>query len=94
MPELLLELLSEEIPARMQERAAASLRELVGAALKDAELPPARIETYVTPRRLALVARDLPAKQPDLEVEKRDRSRTVVRGLGRGVDDQVRAAFL
>jgi glycyl-tRNA synthetase beta chain len=71
MPELLLELLSEEIPARMQERAAADLRELAGAALADAELAPARIETYVTPRRLTLVAHGLPARQPDLEVEKR-----------------------
>ncbi|MGH6895376.1 MAG: glycine--tRNA ligase subunit beta [Geminicoccaceae bacterium] len=71
MPELLLELLSEEIPARMQDRAAADLGELVGAALTDAELPPARIETYVTPRRLALVAHGLPARQPDLEIEKR-----------------------
>jgi glycyl-tRNA synthetase beta chain len=71
MPQLLLELLSEEIPARMQERAAADLRELAGAALTDAELLPARMETYATPRRLALVAHGVPAKQPDLEVEKR-----------------------
>jgi glycyl-tRNA synthetase beta chain len=71
MPELLLELLSEEIPARMQERAAADLRELTGAALTDAELAPARIDTYVTPRRLTLVAHGLPASQPALEIEKR-----------------------
>ena len=39
MAELLLELLSEEIPARLQQRAASDLGELVGAALKEAELP-------------------------------------------------------
>ena len=71
MPDLLLELLSEEIPARMQARAAADLGELVGAALRDAELPAAEVATFATPRRLTCVARGLPERQPDLEIEKR-----------------------
>ncbi len=71
MPELLLELLSEEIPARMQARAAADLRELVGRALKEAELDYDELQTYATPRRLTLHARGVPARQPDVEVERR-----------------------
>jgi glycyl-tRNA synthetase beta chain len=71
MAELLLELLSEEIPARMQARAAASLGELVGSALDEAELAYGSLATYSTPRRLVLVVRDLVARQPDVEVERR-----------------------
>ena len=54
MPELFLELFSEEIPARMQAGAAADLARLVGAAL--APLAPAGIETFYGPRRIALRA--------------------------------------
>ena len=71
MPELLLELLSEEIPARMQEPAAADLAELVGRSLGEAELRPERIDAYVTPRRLTLRVQGLPAKQADVTVERR-----------------------
>ena len=71
MPELLLELLSEEIPARMQERAAADLGELVGRSLAEAELGYQRIEVYATPRRLALCVQGIPAKQADVTVERR-----------------------
>jgi glycyl-tRNA synthetase beta chain len=71
MAELLLELLSEEIPARMQARAAASLGELVGAALDEAELAHGGLSSYSTPRRLTLVVRDLVKSQPDVEVERR-----------------------
>ena len=71
MPELLLELLSEEIPAPLQARAAADLGELVGRALKDAELPYDTLATYATPRRLVLLVRDLAAKQADISIEKR-----------------------
>jgi glycyl-tRNA synthetase beta chain len=71
MAELLLELLSEEIPARLQRRAADDLGELVAGALKEAELAFEQVSTFATPRRLALVARGLAAKQPDVEVEKR-----------------------
>jgi glycyl-tRNA synthetase beta chain len=71
MAELLLELLSEEIPARMQARAAASLGELVGAALDEAELAYGGLSSYSTPRRLTLVVRDLVKSQPDVEIERR-----------------------
>ena len=71
MPELLLELLSEEIPARMQERAAADLKRLVGEALDEANLPGASIDAFVTPRRLTLVADGLPARQPDVREERK-----------------------
>ena len=71
MPELLLELLSEEIPARMQARAAADLGRLVGGALDEARLPCASVDTYVTPRRLTLVADGLPARQPDVREERK-----------------------
>ena len=71
MPELLLELFSEEIPARMQARAAADLKRLVTDALKAAGLGHGDPRAYVTPRRLTLVVEDLPEKQPDLREEKR-----------------------
>ncbi len=71
MPELLLELLSEEIPARMQSRAADDLKRLVTDKLKDAGLAFSRAEAYVTPRRLALVVYGLPEKQPDVREEKK-----------------------
>ena len=71
MPELLLELFSEEIPARMQARAADDLARLVTAGLKEAGLGHGEVKTFVTPRRLTLVVDDLPEKQPDLREEKR-----------------------
>lgn len=69
--ELLLELHSEEIPARMQQRAAEDLRRLVCDALTKAGLHPGETESYVTPRRLALVVRGLPRAQADLREEKK-----------------------
>ena len=71
MPELLLELLSEEIPARMQARAAENLRRLVTERLTGAGLAFKDARAYVTPRRLALVVTGLPAKQPDTQEEKK-----------------------
>ncbi|MCZ6815546.1 MAG: glycine--tRNA ligase subunit beta, partial [Planctomycetota bacterium] len=71
MPELLLELFSEEIPARMQARAADDLKRLVTRRLKDAGLACERAEAFVTPRRLALVVDGLPVEQPDTREEKR-----------------------
>ncbi len=71
MAELVLELFSEEIPARMQARGAAGLARLVGEQLAAAGLsfdPPV---AYVTPRRLALVVDGLPDRQPDVREEKR-----------------------
>jgi glycyl-tRNA synthetase beta chain len=71
MAELLLELLSEEIPARMQARAAEDLQRLVTDGLKAAGLSFTRAEAFATPRRLALVVDGLPLAQPDLREEKK-----------------------
>jgi glycyl-tRNA synthetase beta chain len=60
--DFLLELLSEEIPARMQAKASADLARLFGEQLAEAGLEAQAIETYVTPRRLALIARGLPVR--------------------------------
>ena len=69
--ELLLELLSEEIPARMQARAADDLKRLVCDGLKEAGLGFQSAEAFVTPRRLALVVDGIPEKQPDIDEERR-----------------------
>ncbi len=71
MPELLLELLSEEIPARMQARAADDLKRLVCEGLTKAQLSFERAEAFVTPRRLALVVDGLPDRQPDVREERK-----------------------
>ncbi|MAH83320.1 MAG: glycine--tRNA ligase subunit beta [Rhodospirillaceae bacterium TMED8] len=71
MPELLVEILSEEIPARMQTRAALDLKRIVSDALKDEELIFASADSFATPRRLALVIDGLPKKQPDVSSERR-----------------------
>ena len=66
MPELLLEILSEEIPARMQKRAAEDLKRLVADGLKKARLAFDNAEAYATPRRLALVVDELSERQPEM----------------------------
>jgi glycyl-tRNA synthetase beta chain len=71
MPELLLELFSEEIPARMQLRAAEDLRRLAVEKLTAAKLAHNGARTFVTPRRLTLVVDGLPARQPDIVEEKK-----------------------
>src|SRR5579863_8732858 len=71
MAELLLELLTEEIPARMQVRAAEDLRRLATEKLSEAGLGPKGLRTYVTPRRLVLVADGLVERQPDTSEERR-----------------------
>ena len=68
MPELLLELFSEEIPARMQARAADDLARLLGDAL--ASIAPAEVMTYAGPRRIALVAQ-VAAEVPAARVSER-----------------------
>jgi glycyl-tRNA synthetase beta chain len=60
MSDFLLELRSEEIPARMQERAREDLAKLFATELGKAGLQAAEIVTYASPRRLALIARGLP----------------------------------
>ena len=71
MAELLLEILSEEIPARMQARAAEDLKRLVTDGLKSAGLEFENAAAYVTPRRLALVVDGLPTETPDISEERR-----------------------
>jgi glycyl-tRNA synthetase beta chain len=71
MPDLLLELFSEEIPARMQARAAEDLRKMVTERLVDAGLVYEGATAFATPRRLALAVQGIPARQPDLTEEKK-----------------------
>ena len=71
MPDLLLELFSEEIPARMQARAAEDLCRLVLGALHQRGLQHEGAASFATPRRLALHICGLPARQPDRREEKK-----------------------
>ncbi|MDH5189005.1 MAG: glycine--tRNA ligase subunit beta, partial [Rhodospirillaceae bacterium] len=71
MAELLLELFSEEIPARMQARAADDLKRLVETGLKEAGLNWDKDEAFAGPRRLTLVVDGLPEVTPDVTEEKK-----------------------
>jgi glycyl-tRNA synthetase beta chain len=71
MPDLMFELFSEEIPARMQARAAEDLRKMVTDRLVDAGLVYEGATAFATPRRLALAVQGIPARQPDLKEEKK-----------------------
>jgi len=71
MPQLLLELFSEEIPARMQARAAEDLRHLVTEGLSEAGLSFETAESFATPRRLALCIEGIPDRQPDIREERK-----------------------
>jgi glycyl-tRNA synthetase beta chain len=71
MPDLLFELFSEEIPARMQRQAAEDLRRLVTNALVERGLVYEGASAYATPRRLALQIVGLPGRQPDVREERK-----------------------
>ncbi len=86
MPELLLELFSEEIPARMQARAAEDLRKAVTDGLVAAGLVYEGAKAFVTPRRLALSVHGVPARQPDIKDERK--------GPKVGAPEQAIAGFL
>jgi glycyl-tRNA synthetase beta chain len=86
MPDLLLELFSEEIPARMQARAAEDLRKAVTDRLVDAGLVYEGAKTFVTPRRLALAVQGVPARQADVREERK--------GPRVGAPDNAIAGFL
>jgi glycyl-tRNA synthetase beta chain len=86
MPDLLLELFSEEIPARMQARAAEDLRKSVTDRLVGAGLVYEGAKAFVTPRRLTLSVHGVPARQPDLREEKK--------GPRVGAPDNAIAGFL
>ena len=71
MPDLLLEFLSEEIPARMQARAAEDLKKIVTDRLVEAGLVYEGAKAFATPRRLALSVHGVPVRQPDIKEEKK-----------------------
>ncbi|MEM8732476.1 MAG: glycine--tRNA ligase subunit beta, partial [Pseudomonadota bacterium] len=71
MPDLLIELFSEEIPARMQRRAADELKKRMTDGVVEAGLTYAGAAAYVTPRRLALTVNGLTAESPDLREERK-----------------------
>ena len=71
MPDLLLELFSEEIPARMQRRAAEDLKKLITGGLVDAGLTYEGAREFATPRRLTLSITGLTANSPDLSEERK-----------------------
>lgn len=71
MPDLLLELFSEEIPARMQAQAAKDLERLVIGALSDRGLLFEAVRAFAGPRRLTLAISGLPVKQPDVKDERK-----------------------
>ncbi len=71
MPDLLLELFSEEIPARMQAKAAEDLRRLVTDGLVERGLTYAHAAAFATPRRLTLALSDLTARSPDMREERK-----------------------
>jgi glycyl-tRNA synthetase beta chain len=86
MPDLLLELFSEEIPARMQARAAEDLRKGVTDRLVAAGLVYEGAKAFVTPRRLTLAVQGVPVRQPDIREEKK--------GPRVGAPEQAVAGFL
>jgi glycyl-tRNA synthetase beta chain len=71
MPQLLLELFSEEIPARMQKKAAADLDRMMMDGLTKAGLMPGASKAFSAPRRLTLVIEDLAARTPDVSEERK-----------------------
>jgi len=86
MPDLLLELFSEEIPARMQARAAEDLKKAVTDRLVEAGLVYEGAKAFVTPRRMTLAVHGVPVRQPDLREEKK--------GPRVGAPDNAIAGFL
>ena len=86
MAELLLELLSEEIPARMQARAAEDLKRLVTEGLAAAGLATGPAHSFATPRRIALAVEDVPDGSPAVSEERK--------GPRVGAPDQAVQGFL
>ena len=91
MTDFLLELLSEEIPARMQRRARADLARLFTTELESAGLVADTIETYSTPRRLVLIARGLPI---ETEATREERKGPKVDAPQQAVDGFLRSTGL
>lgn len=89
MPDLLIELFSEEIPARMQARAAEDLKKKVTDGMVEAGLTYAHARAYATPRRLVLAVEDVLERSPDLKEERKgprvDAPEKAIEGFLRGV---------
>jgi glycyl-tRNA synthetase beta chain len=86
MPQFLLELFSEEIPARMQKRAAEDLKKLLMDAFTKAGFMPTDIATFSAPRRLTAVVEGLPERTADVREERK--------GPKVGAPEQALAGFL
>ena len=86
MPQLLLELFSEEIPARMQGNAARDLERIARDGLGKAGLISEGLKAFAGPRRLTLVVEGLPIAQPDVHEE--------LKGPKVGAPDQAMDGFL
>lgn len=86
MPELLFEIFCEEIPARLQRRAAQDLKKSVTDAIVARGLTYGSAAAFVTPRRLCLTISDIPARSPDTKEERK--------GPRVGVPEQALAGFL
>lgn len=71
MPNLLIELFSEEIPARMQRRAAEDLKKIVTNGMVDAGLTYAGAAAFSTPRRLTLAVQDVLSESPTIQEERK-----------------------
>src|SRR5256885_13777767 len=93
MPDLLLELFSEEIPARMQAKAADDLRRMVTDKLVAEGLVYEGAKAFATPRRLALTVHGIPARQPDLKEERRGGGGGGGRGGGQGGFERTGGCF-
>ena len=88
MPNLLIELFSEEIPARMQRRAAEDLKKLITNGMVDAGLTYAGAAAFSTPRRLTLAVEDVLSESPTVREERKgprvDAPEKAIEGFLRG----------
>ena len=88
MPNLLIELFSEEIPARMQRRAAEDLKKLITNGMVDAGLTYAGAAAISTPRRLTLAVEDVLSESPTVREERKgprvDAPEKAIEGFLRG----------
>ncbi len=91
MPDLLLEFFSEEIPARMQARAAEDLKKLVTDRLVAAGLTYDGAKAFATPRRLALAVAGIPVRQPDVQGREEGPACRRARAGDRGLSQRRRA---